>query len=481
MLRSSGFGRLTLLQQWALATLLAVLPLMVAAGYAVFSLQQQTARQTESMQRFDRLADATGRLMDDVSELVRLARQYRLLRDETFLELFVQKNETLGETLGLLRSLPLESGWRRLVVTIGEDAALLEDSLAVNGEASDQQVTHLVQTLLLDSDDLASAVSRARQANIQQGEREFARIVDRLFLIAMLTLPGTFLLMVLGTFLISRPIWRLSQAIRRLGRQQWDEPIVIGGPADLVALGNNLEWMRQQICASDEQRTAFIQHVTHELKTPLAAIIEAASLMRDEVTGALQPGQREVLEILFSNARHLQDLIQQLLNYNAVSHGLMAHFQPVDMAGLCETLRQRIVTANPDKSLRWELSGNVDSVTSDPRLLEMILANLMGNAFQFTPDGGSVTVRWEEDRKGWCLSVSDTGTGIERSELDHIFAPFYRGRNTRGDSRPGNGIGLAIVKAAADLLNGSISVHSGKGEGTAFLLFFPHKGVTRND
>lgn len=452
---------------------MAILPLLLAVGYAVFSLQQQTIRQAASMERFDQLTTITGRLIDDVREQMRLARQYHLLRDETFLELFLHKNDNVRETLASAESLQLESEWRQRLSSLRSDTDLLETWLHPDTEVTDDEISRLIQSLSIGSDDLATAVSVARRTTIRQGELDFARIVDRLFLITLLTLPGTFLLMVLGTFFISRPIWRLSQAIRRLGSQHWGEPIQIRGPADLVALGDNLEWMRQQVCASDEQKTAFIQHVTHELKTPLAAIIEAASLMRDEVTGRLQPGQREVLEILFSNARHLQDLIQQLLNYNTVSHGVMVQLQSFDLAQLCTTLRHRLEVSKPGKKIVWEVSATENNVTSDPRLLEMILANLLNNAFQFTPSGGVIHISWRVAKDGWHLGISDTGPGIEQDELEHVFTPFYRGRNTREEHRPGNGIGLAIVKTSVELLKGSVSVQSMKGEGTSFALFFP--------
>ena len=473
-MKKSFFGNLTLLQQWALATLLAVLPLLLAVGYAVFSLHQQTDQRAATMQRFDRLTETTGRLLDDVHEQVRVARNYLLLRDETFLELFKQKNEGVRDTLNALESLSPEPQWREILATLRSETDLLERYLSDIEEAQEDNVTLMVQALLLSSDQLDSSVATVRRLTLRQGEQDFARIVDRLFLITMLTLPGTFLLMILGTFLVSRPIWRLSVAIRRLGRQHWEEPIRVKGPADIVALGENLEWMRQQICASDEQKTAFIQHVTHELKTPLAAIIEAASLMRDEITGPLQSGQKEVLEILFNNARQLEDLIQKLLNYNAVSHEFMAEVQPVELETLCASLRHQLEMSDVNKRLNWLIEGNAVTVPSDPRLLEMILANLLSNAFHFTESGGSIAVNWDVTPEGWWLRVVDTGTGIETDELDKIFTSFYRGSNTRQSSRRGNGIGLAIVKASTELLKGDISVQSSKGVGTAFELFFPN-------
>lgn len=472
-MKKPALGNLTLLQQWALATLLAVLPLLVAVGYAVFSLQQQTDQRTATMQRFDRLTETTGRLLDDVHEQVRVARKYLLLRDQTFLELFRQKNGRVRDTLSTLESLSPEPQWRTILSTLRSETDLLERYLSDIEAAQEENVHLMVQALLLSSDELDSSVAAVRRTTLRQGEQDFTRIVDRLFLITMLTLPGTFLLMILGTFIVSRPIWRVSVAIRRLGKQQWEEPIRVRGPADIVALGENLEWMRQQVCASEEQKTAFIQHVTHELKTPLAAIIEAASLMRDEITGPLQSGQREVLDILFSNARQLEDLIQKLLNYNAVSHGIMAEAQPVDLRVLCAALRHQLEMSDVNKRLSWSIEGNPSTIVSDPRLLEMILANLLSNAFHFTDTGGSITVSWKGTAEGWQLRVADTGAGIEADELDQIFVSFYRGSNTRHSSRRGNGIGLAIVKASTELLQGEITVQSRKAEGTVFELFFP--------
>lgn len=461
-----------MLQQWGLATLMMVVPLLVAVGYAVFSLQQQTEQRAATMQRFDRLTEKSGRLLDEVHEQVRVARNYLLLRDVTFLDLFKQKNEVVRSTLDALEALSHEPQWQEMLSSLRSETETLERYLDSIDEVQEERLNLMIQTLLLSTDQLDSSVATVRRITLRNGEQEFARIVDRLFLITMLTLPGTFLLMILGTFLVSRPIWRLSQAIRRLGRQHWGEPICVRGPADIMALGENLEWMRQQVCASDEQKTAFIQHVTHELKTPLAAIIEAASLMRDEITGPLQAGQRNVLEILFSNARQLEDLIQKLLNYNAVSHGIMAELQPVDLGAICATVRHQLELSDVNKQLDWSIEGNTSTVVSDPRLLEMILANLLSNAFHFTETGGRIGVNWESTAGGWWLRVIDTGAGIETDELDHIFTSFYRGSNTRQSSRRGNGIGLAIVKASVDLLSGEISVQSTPREGTAFEIFF---------
>ncbi len=483
-MRVKGKGplaRMTLLQQWTGATVLAILPLLLAVSYAGIALREQTSAQRDRVQRMDELAGHTSTLNESVKELARSARQYALLGDESFLQLYRQKANALSRPLNHLRNtLPGEEN-RRLLRGFEDAVVALDMRMADPGNLTADTIGEYVSELVEVTEALAAASTSYRREAVRRGERDFNRIVDQLAMLTMLALPGTFLLMVIGTYRVSRPIWRLSQSIRRLGEQDWEVPIHIRGPADLAALGDNLDWMRRQVIASDRQKTAFIQHVTHELKTPLAAIIEGGELLADEVPGRLQPSQKSVLDILQRNARHLQDLIQQLLNYNAVSHGIMAQRQDVDPGALSRSIRASLESSRPDKRLHWVIEGGVEVVPADVQLLQMILTNLLGNAFQFVETGGCVSVRWGLDREArrWWLHVSDTGPGIEPDEIEHIFTPFYKGRTGRRESVPKNGIGLAIVKECVKLLRGNIEVDSTPGEGTTFRMSFPLDGERR--
>ncbi|KJS04090.1 MAG: hypothetical protein VR73_15485 [Gammaproteobacteria bacterium BRH_c0] len=465
-------GRFTLLQQWAAATVLAIIPLLLAVSYAVLALQQQTSAQQRLVEQMDLLSSRNSSLSGNVLELVRIARQYQLLRDESFMVLYRQKAEALDEQKRLLQVQLPEAASNQVLETISVTAGQVLQQLS-DPQLTPAALAPALQSLVEYSDQLTQMVNQHRRAALGNAEREFSRIVDQLFLLTVLALPGTFLLMLIGAFMVSRPIWRLSQAIKGLGKQQWDQPIAIPGPADLVDLGQNLEWMRQQVVASDRQKKAFIQHVTHELKTPLAGIIEAASLLHDEVPAPLHPGQKPVLDILSNNARNLQDLIQQLLNYNAVSHGMMTHLGAVAIGDMCEAIRHNLETANPGRDIHWEFSGSPSQIETDARLLDMILKNLLGNAFQFSADSSCIRVSWAVEDSCWQLTVADQGPGIDADEIEHIFTPFYKGRSGRQLAVPKNGIGLAVVQESVNLLNGQIKVDSKPGHGTVFRLVFP--------
>ncbi|HEY8384800.1 MAG TPA: HAMP domain-containing sensor histidine kinase [Porticoccaceae bacterium] len=478
------FKGMTLLQQWALAAVLAIIPLLAAVSYAVLSLEQQTREQHALVAELDGLSTHTAALMENLRELMRAARQYQLLQDQAFLDQYRQKNSALGSIAAQLQAslptLPRNAGGEhasslaqivRHLQEIQTTAADIGELLVV--AESGEMLAQRSQELVTAADQLVDDANLYRQQALQRGEVEFNDIVDQLYILAVLALPGTILMMVIGSFMVSRPIWRLSQAIKNFGRHQWHHPVRIKGPADLVALGENLEWMRQQVLASDRQKTAFIQHITHELKTPLAAIIEAASLLDDSVGDALEEDQRAMLDILRGNARHLAELIQQLLNYNAVSHGMMTDEAAVNVYALCEVIRRGLETASPDKRPQWHVEGDNDTLYCDARLLEMILRNLIGNAFRFTPPEGRIEIRWSCHEDHWCLEVADTGPGIDADELEAIFTPFYRGRASLKDTAPRNGIGLAIVDEAVKLLRGRIEVHSSPGQGARFFIECP--------
>lgn len=465
-------GRFSLLQQWVVATSLSVLPLVLAVSYAAFSLQQQNTSQRQLLERVDRVNAHSGAVAEHIKEMVRLSRQYVLLRDSSFLDLYRQKVEAMEKGIDALRPTLGDREGERTMDALLDAAEEIGNSLT-EGISSSPELSVNLQLLVSLGEGVVALAEAYRLQSLSEGEQGFNRVLRQLSVLTLLALPGTLGLMIVGTYMVSRPLWRLSQAIQHLAEQQWETPIAIEGPADLAALGRNLEWMRRQIISSERQTSAFIQHVTHELKTPIAAIIEAGSLLDEEVPGPLSSRQRAILTVLRSNARNLEHLIEQLLNYNAVSHGIVTHWEEVDIQSLCEEIRARLEVSNPAKNARWEISGGLRRVRSDPRLLEMILRNLLSNAFQFIPSGGSIAVRWEAGNREWVLSVADNGPGIDAEDIEHIYAPFFSGRKDPRERGSQTGMGLSIVLECVHLLNGRIETRSAPGSGAEFVIHFP--------
>lgn len=475
------YNRLTLTQQWISATLLAILPLVAAVIFAGGLLVEQAQSQRAMVAKVEWLSNVDVTVRAQLTDIRRSARQYLLLRNEKFLELFGQNVEKLREfQVQLGRSEVSGIDARPLVDLVLEvDSNLREMPLEPGAdEMATESVLAALQTSNVLVQELSESVEREIQAILEAEDTKLENAIQQLGFIGILAVPGTILLVVLSSVAVARPMWRLANAIRRLGHESWDEPIVIDGPADLESLGDNLEWMRRRLVASERQKKAFLRHITHELKTPLAAIMEAGALLSDEVPGPVTPDQRHVLKILQNNADSLQMLIQQLLNYNAVAHGLLNTEAEVDLARLCEKVRGKLVSNRPSSRCEWHFTGTPDVVSSDPQAMEMILSNLMSNAHDFAPENGRVEVSWGADNDGWWLKVLDNGPGLSEDDCKNAFKPFYQGKARRRGPLKGTGLGLSIVQECVSHLEGQIDVVSTLS-GSEFCLRFPRR-VERN-
>lgn len=476
---------LSLSQQWLLIAVVTMVPVLAVVAYASWSLYQQLQLQRELVTRSDTLQAQHSQLNEETRDLERFARQYRLLRDDTFLEPYAEKYQTILVGVGELRNFlrrersaqggPVaEAQHNELAGTLtGLSAALSDLEPAVLERLDEEAFAAALEELSQVRVQLSSAVSAYGDALRNRGEMALQDILGRLFLMGVVSLPLTLALMALGFLQMIRPIRRLSWAIRNLGHGDWDTPIAVTGPRDFQALGERLEWMRDQLRAADHQKQAFLRHVSHELKTPLSAIVEAGSLLKDEVPGPINTQQESVVRILLENSRNLQELIQQLLNYNVTTRNVGLQRQPVTMSELCTRLTERLDQQNWRHRVVWECHGHPDSLESDPQLLEMILSNLLSNAYHYSPHEGRVSVRWGvEDSSAW-IAVADEGPGIDAAEQEKIFQPFVQGHVRRHGSVHGSGVGLAIVKESVARLGGDVRVESQGGKGSRFLLRFP--------
>lgn len=484
-MRGNGL-RLSLAQQWLLIAVTAMVPLLVVVPYSSWSLYQQIHAQRDIVQEVRQANEWYARTTNGLRELERSMRQYHLLKDERMLLPYQDKlnglEQTAGEIGGLMPAPENESAARGNFVA--------EQQHPLSG--SRQILIGLIETLrsrplmlLSDSDfrqhldefaEVRARLAREVESYTQQlsaeGESKLEGVLWSLSGMTAIAVPLTLLLMALGFWQMIRPVRRLSMAIRNLGEGDWSTPIHVPGPKDLEALGGRLEWMRGQLTEADRHKQIFLQHVSHELKTPLSAIIEAGALLSDEVPGTITNEQRVVLTILIENARRLEELIQQLLNYNVLRDGFYSQAQSIDLKALVDRIKARLDEHSPGHKIQWKIGGKPAEVDSDPRLLEMILSNLLSNAFYYSPTDATVTVCWGRDDEFW-ISVQDQGPGISVGEQERIFEPFVQSENKRHGPLRGSGVGLAIVREAAHTLRGSIQVESIPGEGSKFLLRFP--------
>jgi two-component system sensor histidine kinase GlrK len=272
---------------------------------------------------------------------------------------------------------------------------------------------------------------------------------------------------------LARPFKRLERAIVGLGENRLDEPIDIRGPADVRRVSQQLEWLRLRLTELDADKARFLRHVSHELKTPLAALREGVSLLEDGVTGALNPAQREVAQILQQNTIALQGQIEALLRFNA------AAFEARELRRQRTPLLPLIEEQIEAQRLQWQANGltvraegEPIAVVVDPVKLGTALANLLSNAIRFSARGGTIAIAVSSTSDTARIDIEDAGPGIAERDRDRIFEPFFRGEQQPKHSVKGTGIGLSIVQEYIAAHGGRITLLP-EGPGARFRIELP--------
>ena len=265
-----------------------------------------------------------------------------------------------------------------------------------------------------------------------------------------------------------RPVARASAAAHSLAEGLLETRLPVEGQDEFGAwaqafneMATALEAKISALSAAQARERRFTADVAHELRTPLTALVGEASLLGEHLERMPEQSRRPA-ELLIADVGRLRRLVEDLMEISRLDAGAEA-VQPeaVDLAS---------ATAAILRARGWEGRVRLDAektiVTADPRRLERIVANLVGNALEHGGDG--VTVRVGRDATRAFVEVADQGPGIPPEHLSHLFERFYKADPAR--SSPGSGLGLAIAQENARLLGGEIQVWSEPGEGARFTL-----------
>jgi len=312
------------------------------------------------------------------------------------------------------------------------------------------------------------------EAGIEQLQAQAVQARNSVFWLMIALVPTAIVLIASFTYLLSRPINQVSESIRSLGEGQFAKPIRVEGPGDMVRLGEQLDWLRERLVALEAQKTRFLQHMSHELKTPLTALREGSDLLSSGVVGNLNAEQREIARILQENSIELRKLIEGLLNYSAVH--AQASYLDAKIVQLREVVR-RVVNdrklAIVAKGIRIELNCEHVTAYCDEEKIRVVLDNLLSNAIKYSPERALISFKLYKDQGDAVFEVLDEGPGIPPSEREKIFEAFYRGADAPIAAIKGSGLGLSIVKEYIQLHKGAIEVLDGPG--AHFRIRFPRK------
>lgn len=330
---------------------------------------------------------------------------------------------------------------------------------------------------------LAQLTEQLRSATARRNQTLQAEIADARLALGRQWAGAVLLVLVLAlalAFALARPLARVEAAIVALGENRLDERIDIPGPSDVRALGRRLDWLRQRLNGQDADKARFLRHVSHELKTPLAALREGVALLQDGVAGPLSPSQREVSRILGDNTAALQQRIEDLLSFNATAFAAERLVRkPVELGALLAGVVRAQQLLWQARRLTVQVVGGPLRADVDAALIEAAVANLLANAIRYSPEGGTVVLGLQPLGDGVALTVSDQGPGVAAAERERIFEPFFRGSVPPplplGGTLPGTGIGLSIVAEAVSAHGGRVELlQDPPGTGCRFRIELPH-------
>ena len=222
----------------------------------------------------------------------------------------------------------------------------------------------------------------------------------------------------------------------------------------------------------EKEKEDFFAMVTHDLKGPLTAIIGYTELIltKKEKIGS---ENAKMLETVLSNADKLNEMVNNFLTISRLETGdIKLESEPEDIPSILRELERNFYPVAQQKGIEFITDiPNLPAAPVDKRYFERAVSNLLLNAFKFTPAGGKVTLKAENEQINIIISVEDTGPGISEEDKGRIFDKYYRS-HTAKDKR-GVGLGLVIVNAVAKAHGGRVTVQSEPGKGTTFSIYLP--------
>jgi PAS domain S-box-containing protein len=229
----------------------------------------------------------------------------------------------------------------------------------------------------------------------------------------------------------------------------------------------------------DRMKSEFVATVSHELRTPMTSIKGYADLLLLGAAGQMSDDQRRFLEIIKNNADRLSLLVNDLLDISRIEQGRVElDIRPVDMRevilSVLEALQGRLQDEGKDLKLAVDLPDELPDVPGDFDRVTQIVTNLAHNAYQYTPEGGRVTLRAQADEAGVVVQVIDTGIGIAPEDQERVFERFYRGEDPLVMQSAGTGLGLSIVQHLVEMHHGELWFESELGKGTTFSFRLPY-------
>jgi signal transduction histidine kinase len=275
---------------------------------------------------------------------------------------------------------------------------------------------------------------------------------------------------------IVRPIHAIADGTRALAEGKWDHRLDFRRDDELGRLARDFDRMSEKLGVLDRMKNDFVANVTHELRSPLAAIESYSNLIADELREGRTAEAVDYLAVVRNNTTRLGRFVDDVLVLSKIqAKAAVLRARRTEVKTLVDDavslFRPKAAEGGVTLSGAVEPPGLVAEI--DPDKIQQILTNLVSNALKFTPSGGRVTVAASSAEGRLTIAVQDTGPGVPSGERDRIFGRFEQGRPAPGAGAKGTGLGLAISRGLAEAHGGTIRLESPPEGGSRFVVELP--------
>ena len=305
------------------------------------------------------------------------------------------------------------------------------------------------------------------------GKREMIFVDSAMIAVFCMLIAGSITFLVIADIIV-KPISRLNKATNELSKGNYRVRVNYAGNDEIARLNRSFNLMAQQLAKQEETRQQFISDVSHEFQTPLTAIQGFATILKNEDLPEQQ--RKKYADIIAFHSKRLSTLAKNMLQLtildsedvelNIIEFSLIEQLQRV-----IET--QDSLAISKDIEIEMEFPKGDVMIEADESRLEQVWLNLINNAIKYTNEQGVVTVKVKKSSKEIEVCIQDTGVGMSKEAISHIFERFYRQDKSR--KIEGNGLGLSIVKRIIDLHKGTIDIISVEDGGSQFIVKIPQE------
>ena len=425
----------------------------------------------------------TSGVRDTLLTMARLEARFNVLRDPRYATLWRESaahaRTDLAQLADLVHTGPEATrlAAARAAFESYHAAALVEHTRLLAGRTEAAPVDESLAPRLGEQVETEiEALQQATYARVLRAQAEVARLERRTWTGVIVALATAVVLALLATAVIAlritRSLRRLSVATAAVAAGSFREPIRVGGRDEVGVLARSFNAMADRLRQHDELKEEFFATLSHELRSPITSVREAAHLLADGVPGPLSSRQARLVDIVRRSTDRLLRLVNQILDASRLRAGVLPLERvPLDLDWLIDRAMEELRPQADEArvTLVRERVGARFTVFGDEDRLVQVVVNLLGNAVRFTPVGGRVTVRLIDAGPECEIQVEDTGVGIPSAELPHIFESYRQAHPGKG----GTGLGLAIVRGLVLAHGGQVTVESQEGKGSRFTVLLP--------